>query len=49
LWDPDAWAEDEELAEIDLLEPNGSPSQGYLPKMGELLPRPQQTGKIRVQ
>jgi hypothetical protein len=48
LLDLDAEAEDEELAEIDLLESDGSPWQSCLPRMSELLHRLHQTGKIRA-
>jgi hypothetical protein len=49
LLDPDAEAEDEERAEIDLLEPGGTPSKGCLARMSGLLDEPLQTGKIRAQ
>jgi hypothetical protein len=45
LFDPDAEAEDEARAEIDLEEPWASPSQGSLPRMRELVHLPPPTGR----
>jgi hypothetical protein len=49
LWDPDARAEDEELAEIDLLRPNGLTFARLLAEDGRVAPSPYPMGNTRAQ